>query len=350
MSRVVALALSDGVPIFELAAPCAIFGTDRREWTETDWYTFKVCSPPGAQVDRWFAASTPYTYDDLVDADTVIVPACHDGAFEPAPDLVDAVREAAGRGARVASICTGAFVLAAAGLLDGRRVATHWLHAPLLAARYPRLTVDSTPLYVDHGNVLTSAGKSAGTDLCLHLVRKDYGAHVANQVARRLVAPPQRAGDQQQYIDPFPSPHVSSDLADTLDWALEHLDQSLTVARLARHANLSVRSLHRHFVRRTGAKPLDWLNTQRVRRAQQLLETTDLAVEAIAGSSGFSTATALRRHFRDALSTTPGAYRKTFLRAEGPSPRRPGANGRRRAPTGAGYPESADSRLRASRP
>lgn len=319
MSRVVALALSDGVPIFELAAPCAIFGTDRRDLTGSDWYTFKVCGPPGAQVDQWFAATTPYTYDDLVAADTVIVPACHDAALTPEPDLVDAVREAARRGARVASICTGAFVLAAAGLLDGRRAVTHWLHAPTLAERHPLVVVDPAPLYIDHGDVLTSAGKSAGTDLCLHVVRRDYGAHVANQVARRLVAPPQREGNQRQYIDPVPAPPGNDDLGDMLQWALEHLDEALTVEQLARHARVSVRTLHRHFVRRTGAKPLEWLNNQRVRRAQQLLETTNLPVERIAGLGGFGTSAALRRHFHDALGTTPDTYRRTFT-ASTPTP------------------------------
>lgn len=312
MPHVVALALSDGVPVFELAAPCAVFGTDRSNLTGTDWYTFKVCSPPGARVDDWFAATTPFTYDDLTTADTVVVPACHDAALAPAPDLVDAVREAARQGARVASICTGAFVLAAAGLLDGRRATTHWLHAPTLAERHPRVTVDPAPLYIDHDDVLTSAGKSAGTDLCLHLVRKDYGAHVANQVARRLVAPPQREGNQRQYIDTALAPQGSDVLGGTLQWASEHLDEAPTVEQLARHAQVSVRTLHRHFLRRTGMKPLEWLNAQRVRRAQQLLETTDFTIERIAGLGGFGTSAALRRHFHDALGTTPDAYRRTF--------------------------------------
>src|SRR5256714_10727204 len=169
----VALALSDGVPLYELAAPCAIFGTDRSEITGTDWYDFQVCGPSGARVDRWFRSTTDYTYADLVHADTVIVPACHDSALYPPTDLVEAVRAAYDRGARVMSICTGAFVLAEAGLLDGRRAATHWLHAAALAARYPAVTVDPDVLYVDEGRVLTSAGKSAGTDPGLHVVRRD---------------------------------------------------------------------------------------------------------------------------------------------------------------------------------
>lgn len=312
MRHVVALALSDGVPVFELAAPCSIFGEDRSDLTGTDWYTLQVCSPADARVDRWFAASTPYTYEDLVSADTVIVPACHDVALNPATDLVDAVREAADRGARIVSICTGAFVLAAAGLLDGRRAATHWMHARALAERYPEVIVDPAPLFIDQGNVLTSAGKSAGIDLCLHLVRKDYGAHVANQIARRLVAPPQREGDQRQYVNPGPTPPGDGNLGYTMQWALEHLGEGITVERLAQRSHVSVRTLHRHFVQRTGAKPLEWLNFQRVQRAQQLLETSNIPVERIAELSGFGTSVALRRHFHDALGTTPDTYRRTF--------------------------------------
>ncbi|OQS15710.1 hypothetical protein B0T36_06900 [Nocardia donostiensis] len=227
-----------------------------------------------------------------------------------------AIQSAARRGARIASICTGAFVLAAAGLLDGRRAATHWLHAPTLADRYPRVIVDPDPLYIDHGDVLTSAGKSAGTDLCLHIVRTDYGAHVANQIARRLVAPPHREGHQRQYTDPSPAPAHTDTLDDTISWALAHLDTPLTVEQLARHACVSLRTLHRHFVARTGARPLEWLNAQRVRHAQQLLETTDIPIDRIAACCGFGTTAALRRHFRDALDTTPDAYRRTFTQQQ----------------------------------
>lgn len=315
MAHVVAIALSNQVPIFELAAPCAIFGTHRSDLAE-DWYELRVCSPfEGARVDRWFTAATPYTYADLVTADTVIVPACHDDALEPPRDLVDAVRLASRRGARIASICTGAFVLAAAGLLDGRRAATHWMHAGTLAGRYPQIRVDSAALYVDEGDVLTSAGKSAGTDLCLHMVRQDYGATVANQVARRLVAPPHREGHQRQYASPIPETVSNDVVGDTMDWVLTHLDEPLTVEGLARRSGVSVRTLHRQLVTRTGSKPLDWLNGQRVRRAQQLLETTDLSIERIATDCGFGSAATLRRHFRETLATTPDAYRRTFTTA-----------------------------------
>ena len=315
MPHVVAVALSNEVPIFELAAPCAIFGTNRSESTE-DWYDLRVCSPSeGTLVDRWFTAATPYSYADLVTADTVIVPACHDDALEPPQELVDAIRLASQRGARIASICTGAFVLAAAGLLNGRRAATHWMHAGTLAERYPQISVDSAALYIDDGNVLTSAGKSAGTDLCLHIVRLDYGATVANQVARRLVAPPHREGHQRQYANPIPDAVSNDVVGDTMDWVLTHLDEPLTIEQLARRSGVSVRTLHRQLVSRTGTKPLDWLNGQRVARAQQLLETTDLPIERIATECGFGSAATLRRHFRDTLATTPDAYRRTFTTA-----------------------------------
>lgn len=309
---VVALALADTVPLFELAAPCTIFGTDRSEITGASWYEFRVCAPPNARVDQWFRAATEFGYNDLIAADTVIVPACHDGDLRPPRDLVDAVRAAYDRGARVLSICTGAFVLAEAGLLDGRQATTHWLHAETLARRFPRVTVDANVLYIDEGRVLTSAGKAAGIDLCLHVVRRDWGATVANEVARRLVTAPHREGGQAQFIEPSVPNHSYDDLAPAMDWALRHLDAPITVEQLARQANLGTRTLNRHFHSRVGTNPLTWLQDQRVRRAQQLLEQTDLGVDIIAREVGFGTAVALRRHFRQRLDTTPDSYRRTF--------------------------------------
>lgn len=309
---VVALALSDGVPLYELAAPCGVFGTDRTEITGTDWYDFRVCGPTGARVDRWFRSTTEHTYADLVTADTVVVPACHDRALCPPPDLVEAVRAAYDRGARVMSICTGAFVLAEAGLLDGRRAATHWLHAAALAERYPKVTVDAHVLYVDEGRVLTSAGKSAGIDLCLHVVRHDYGAAVANEIARRLVTPPHREGGQAQYITMKVAKSSHDSLAPAMDWALDHLDEPITVEDLATRAHLTPRTLNRHFHARIGTSPLTWLHEQRLRRAQELLEQTDDGLDLVANRSGFATAATLRRHFRQALGITPDGYRRTF--------------------------------------
>jgi len=240
------------------------------------------------------------------------VPACHDGDQCPPGELVEAVRAAYDRGARVMSICTGAFVLAAAGLLDGRRAATHWLYADVLARRYPAVTVDADVLYIDEGRVLTSAGKSAGTDLCLHVVRRDYGASVANEIARRLVTPPHRAGGQAQYITAQVPESARDGLGDVTAWALDHLAEPITVEELATRAHLTLRSLHRHFRQQIGTNPLGWLHEQRLRLAQELLERTDHGIDLIAEQSGFATAATLRRHFRQSLGTTPDSYRRTF--------------------------------------
>lgn len=312
----VALALSDGVPLYELAAPCAIFGTDRTDMTGTGWYEFRVCGPTDAPADRWFRSTSEHGYDDLVTADTVIVPACHDSGLHPPPDLVEAVRAAYDSGARVMSICTGAFVLAEAGLLDGRRAATHWLHADALARRYPAVKVDADVLYIDEGQVLTSAGKSAGTDLCLHVVRCDYGAAIANDIARRLVTPPHREGGQAQYITAQVPESSRDGLGAAMAWALDHLAAPVTIEDLAAQAHLTPRSLHRHFRQRLGTNPLSWLHEQRLRRAQELLERTDHGIDLIAQESGFATAATLRRHFRQALGTTPDSYRRTFARSD----------------------------------
>lgn len=318
---VVALALSDGVGLFELAAPCAIFGVDRSELTGgRGWYDFRVCAPPGTRVDGWLAAETAYTYDDLVTADMVIVPMCHDEALCPPTDLVAALRTASDNGARIVSICTGAFVLAEAGLLDGKRATTHWLHADTLARRYPRIDVDPNVLYVDEKSVLTSAGKSAGTDLCLHLVRGDYGATVANAVARRLVTPPHREGGQAQYmaLPAVPAAGTCDRIDIAMSWASARLDEPITVDDLAKQAGVSVRTLHRQFQARVSINPLKWLQQQRLRRAQELLENTDYTIDRVAQDSGFGTAHALRRRFRAALHTTPDVYRRIWT-AELPS-------------------------------
>lgn len=307
----VALAVADGTPLFELAAACEVFGVDR-ELAEP-WYEFTVCGQDGAEVGGWLTAGIRRGLEGLADADTVIVPSCRDVAERPPPALVDAVRAAHRAGARVASLCTGAFVLAEAGLLDGRRATTHWAHTALLRERYPAVRVDPDVLYIDEGDVLTSAGKSAGMDLCLHLVRADHGTAVANALARTLVVPPHRPGGQAQFIPSAvahgPRDHV---LADLLSWALERIEQPLTVPDLARQAGMSPRNLARHFNAVTGTSPLRWLLTQRVRRAQELLETSELTVEQVASRTGMGTATTLRRHFSQQVGVSPDAYRRTF--------------------------------------
>lgn len=233
------------------------------------------------------------------------------------------MRAAHEAGARIASLCTGAFVLAAAGLLDGRRATTHWAHTEALAERHPRVEVDPDVLYVDNGTVLTSAGKAAAMDLCLHLVRLDHGSAVANTVARRLVVPPHRDGGQAQFVTaPVPT-REDHPLTDLLPWAVERLDQPLTVEDLARRARMSSRNLGRHFRAATGTTPLQWLLTQRIRRAQELLEATDDSVDAIAEATGMGTATTLRRHFNRTVGVPPDTYRRTFRSRTRPD--RPGS-------------------------
>ncbi|MFJ8719620.1 GlxA family transcriptional regulator [Streptomyces violaceus] len=322
MTRV-ALAVTDGMPLFELSIPCTIFGPGNPEAAGAG-YELVVCGTPGANVGGWLRSETRHTLDDLVKADTVIVPAC-DEAMEQAPaDLVEAVRAAHERGARVASICTGAFVLAAAGLLDGRRATTHWMYTRRLADDYPRVDVDPGVLYIDEGDVLTSAGQAAGIDLCLHMVRSDLGATMANTLARRLVVAPHRAGGQAQFIaSPLPDGHGSGTGGDQyglptlLDQTRERLHEPLTVAELARRANMSLRHFSRRFIAVTGTSPLQWLLTQRIRRAQELLETTDSSVEQIAEQVGMGTATTLRRNFHRIVGVSPSAYRRTFSESRG---------------------------------
>jgi AraC family transcriptional regulator, transcriptional activator FtrA len=306
----VALAVTDGMLHFELAVAYEVFGAAPSGLADP-WYEVSLCGSGAVSVGR-FRLEPDSGLDQLARADTVIVPACSDVDEDPPTNLVDAVLAAYDAGARVASLCTGAFVLAAAGLLDGRRATTHWAHAGALAARYPRVEVDPDVLYVDNGRVLTSAGKAAAMDLCLHLVRLDYGSVIANAVARRLVVPPHRPGGQAQFVTtPMPA-QDNHPLADLFPWVIDRLDQPLTVEELARQANMSSRNLGRHFRSVTGTTPLQWLLTQRIRRAQELLETTDDNVDAIASATGMGTATTLRRHFNRTVGVPPDTYRRTF--------------------------------------
>ncbi|MEV7520489.1 helix-turn-helix domain-containing protein [Streptomyces sp. NPDC091371] len=306
----VALAVTDGMLHFELSLACEVFGYDLSGVADP-WYSLALCGPSAVRVGR-FRLEPDSGLDRLAHADLVIVPGWADIDVEPPAELVDAVRAAHEAGARVASLCTGAFILAAAGLLDGRRATTHWAHTRALAERHPRVEVDPDVLYVDNGSVLTSAGKAAAMDLCLHLVRLDHGSAVANALARRLVVPPHRAGGQAQFV---PAPVPAQDdhpLADLLPWAIDRLDRPLTVEDLARRANMSSRHLGRHFRSVTGTTPLQWLLTQRIRRAQELLETTGDSVDAIAEATGMGTAASLRRHFNRTVGVPPDAYRRTF--------------------------------------
>ena len=314
-SHVVALAVPDGAATFELAVPCEVFGLERRDLADP-WYTLRMCAAGPGPVRTAHGLTLPVTHglDGLLDADTVLVAGACDPVRTPPPrELVTAVRAAHSRGRRVAALCSGVFVLAEAGLLDGRRATTHWMHAAELARRYPRVRVDPGPLYVDLGDVLTTAGTGSVIDLCLHLVRKDLGTAVANEVARRMVVPPHREGDQSQYAKPAPArAEGTGGLGPVLEWARERLDQPLTVRQLARAAHLGERTFARRFREALGITPLQWLLRERVRLAQELLEKTDEPVEAIARRSGFGTAPNLRHHFRRLTSVSPSSYRSLF--------------------------------------
>lgn len=298
--------------LYEAAIAAEIFGVDRSELSPTgQWYDFVVCTADGSP-HPWLLGLPTASYAELTSVETVIVPSTDDPDAAPTPALVQALREAHERGVRIVSLCTGAFVLAAAGLLDGRAATTHWMHADDLARRYPSIRVRPEVLYVDEGDVLTSAGKTAALDLCIHLVHTDLGAAAANGIARRLVVPAHRSGGQAQFISPPSEPRGSGGLAPTLEWARTRLDQPLTVRDLAGHAALSTRQLGRRMHAELQAGPLDWLHQQRIARAQELLERTDASIEQIAVGCGMGTAATLRRHFHRTVGVTPTAYRASF--------------------------------------
>ncbi|MFC5186399.1 helix-turn-helix domain-containing protein [Actinomadura harenae] len=307
----VAVAVADGILHFELALAYELFSSPPPS-AAGSWYEPVICGAGPVRADGRFLLEPDAGLDRLPEADTVIVPGWAEPDDDPPPALVAAVRAAHEAGARVASLCTGAFVLAAAGLLDGRRATTHWAHTEALAARHPDVEVDPDVLYVDNGSVLTSAGKAAALDLCLHLVRRDHGSAVANAAARRLVVAPHRPGGQAQFVAAPVPERGDHPLSDLLAWVSGRLDHPLTVEDLARRANMSSRHLGRHFRAMTGTTPLQWLLTQRIRRAQELLETGDESVDAIAAATGMGTAATLRRHFNRTVGVPPDAYRRTF--------------------------------------
>ncbi|MGW1072856.1 GlxA family transcriptional regulator [Streptomyces sp. NPDC002537] len=319
--HVVAVVAPDGMAGFDVTTACQVFASARLP-DGSAAYEVRVCAPRDATVFaagvRCFDLRAPYGLEDALDADTVVVPGVDDITLEPAPELLALLREADRRGARIASICTGAFVLAAAGLLDGLRVTTHWATADELARRYPRVEVDPAVLYVDHGRLLTSAGVAAGLDLCLHLVRTDHGAAVAADAARLVVMPLQREGGQAQFISTATPVDDSANLHPTLEWMQRNVHRALTLDEIARHANVSVRSLNRHFRTQLGTSPMRWFLRARVHRARVLLETTDLPVEQIATLSGFGSPVTLRVHFRRLLGTSPGGYRMAFRSTPAP--------------------------------
>jgi transcriptional regulator GlxA family with amidase domain len=309
----VAVVVANGLSPFEFAVACEVFGFDRSE-LGSPWYRFIVCSATGPTVttETGFSVGGLLGLDALSAADTIIVP-----PFTPRdgyPDeLLEALRRAHRRGTRLASLCTGAFVLGAAGLLDGRLATTHWMHADEFADRFPQVTLDPSVLYVDDGDVLTSAGSAASIDLCLYMVRLDHGAEVANTVARRMVVPPHRDGGQSQFVEaPLGAVDPENLFTATFVWVQEHLREPLTVADLAARSAMSPRTFARRFGETTGTTPYHWLLNQRILLAQRLLETSDLSVDAVASECGIGDAANLRDHFRRVVGTSPNSYRQTF--------------------------------------
>jgi transcriptional regulator GlxA family with amidase domain len=322
----VAVPVLDGVEVFELGVLCEVFGTDRT-CDGLPAYDFAVVAAEDGPLRSaaGFALSTQFGLDRLESADLIAVPAVDEthraGRDWPEP-LLAALQRATDRGARVLSVCTGAFLLGAAGLLDGRACTTHWRHASELARRYPAAKVDPAVLYVEDGPVITSAGTAAGIDACLYLVRKEQGSAIANAIARRMVVPPHRDGGQAQYVErPVAGPACTT-LGEVIEWLQRNLERPVTVDELASLAAMSSRTFARRFVQETGTTPQRWITGQRVLLAQQLLEETDETVDVIAERAGFGNAAAFRHHFRVWRATTPNAYRQAF-RESGPGPRGP---------------------------
>lgn len=318
-----AVLLLDQQAAVEVALACQAFGTPP-DGHAAGWYDLRLCGADGAgalvPLRAWFDHSGPagafgsratHGLDDLVTADTVLVPGTGDVRSDPPAPVLEAVRAARARGARMVSLCSGAFVLAAAGILDGRTATSHWEHAPILAGRFPAVKVDPNILYTHDPDVLTSAGLMAGVDLCLHLIREDLGAGVANAVARRMIVPPHRAGGQAQYMEsPMSSPRSGSGLGEVLEWAVARLDQPVGVGDIAARAGVSRRTLIRRFQAELGTTPSRWLIVQRLGRARELLERTGLPVDLVAERSGLGTAPNLRAHFAREFGVSPTRYRR----------------------------------------
>jgi transcriptional regulator GlxA family with amidase domain len=313
MLRTVAVVLVEDFAPFEFGVLCEVFGLDRTD-EGVPPIEFRVCAQrPGEPLSTSIGLCLvpDLGLDALVGADLVALPAASIRADYPQPVLA-ALRASAARGSTLLSVCTGAFVLGAAGLLDGRRCTTHWRHADEFAERFPAARLDPDVLFVDDGDVITSAGTAAGIDACLHLVRRELGTGAATAIARRMVVPPQRDGGQRQFVD-LPIPECTADsLQPVLAWLVAHLRDDHTVAELARRANLSERTFARRFVAETGTTPHRWLTMQRVLHARRLLEETVLGIDDIARSAGFGTAALLRHHFHRIVGVAPHDYRRNF--------------------------------------
>jgi transcriptional regulator GlxA family with amidase domain len=320
MHTVAVLALDQVIP-FDLSTPIEVF-TRTRLPDGRAAYRLRVCGASPTVDAGAFTLQAPWGLDALADADTIIVPGCSNPDRQPADEVLDALRKAAANGTRIASICSGAFILAATGLLDGRRATTHWRAAVALAKRYPEIDVDPDVLYVDNGQFLTSAGAAAGLDLCLHLIRRDHGSAVAADAARLSVMPLEREGGQAQFIvhDQPPTPRGSL-LEPILRWLEDNCAKDLTLEDIAAQAGMSTRTLNRRFREQTGTTPLQWLLRARIRQAQHLLESTDHPVDRIAGQVGFGSPTAFRDRFKRVVGTNPNSYRAAFIHVDAPERR-----------------------------
>ncbi|MFJ9366415.1 helix-turn-helix domain-containing protein [Nocardia sp. NPDC101769] len=312
----VAVVLNDHLAMFEFGVVCEVFGLDRTA-DGLPAFDYRVC---GAEPGKPLKSSSPgihvtpeYGLEELRDADLVAIPAFPISADNPFDErVVDAVRDAAQAGATVLTVCSGVFLAGAAGLLDGRKCTTHWRYVDLLAEQFPQATVDPDVLYVDEGNLITSAGTAAGIDACLHLVRRELGSSVANAIARRMVVPPQRDGGQRQFIERPVVDCDSDSLSETLHWMGEHLELPHTVEALAMRSAMSTRTFARRFAAETGTTPVKWLTGQRVLLAKQLLEDTDLDLESLAHRCGFGSGALLRHHFQRVVGIAPVEYRRRF--------------------------------------
>jgi AraC family transcriptional regulator, transcriptional activator FtrA len=302
----------DGMGTFELGIVSEVFGLPRPE-LNVSWYDFRVFSPERMtlRATGGIRVQAPHGMGVLRTAGTIIIPGWRVGEAPPEA-LLRRLRSAHAAGARLVSICSGVFVLAATGLLDGKRATTHWRYSERLASRYPRIHVQADRLYVDEGSILTSAGSAAGIDLCLHIVRRDYGAEIANSVARRLVMPPHRDGGQAQFVAEPLRNRCEDGLATVLAWAQANLARTLRVKDLARRAAMSSRTFARQFVRQNGTTPHQWLIHQRVLAAQRRLEKTEESIDLVAAAVGLEWAATLRVHFARALAISPAAYRRRF--------------------------------------
>lgn len=303
----------DGLCTFEFACAAEVFGLSRPE-LGAGWYRFATCSPGGRRVRGQYGSSMAVdgALELLTAAGTIMIPGWQ-GIDVPVPEaVVAALRKAHAGGARLMSICSGSFVLAATGLLDGKRATTHWRYAQALQQRYPRVRVDPDVLYIDEGQILTSAGSAAGLDLCLHLIRRDFGAGVANQVARRLVIPPHRDGGQAQFLDSPVDRYERGPISVVLERAQQRIQQPISISEMARWAAMSERTFIRRFGAATGMSPGDWITQARVQRAKDLLERSSLAMEQVASRAGLGTAATMRHHFRRRIGLSPAEYRRRF--------------------------------------